>query len=110
MLPRSGITLRRSRSGWMSRIAGKRWGGDFGSCKNEDINDRFRNTAEISRLLRAARPSRGPKLVAGAGQRPDAVVHQCGNESVQGYISGGGEARLQSRGDVAEVRAGGRET
>ena len=63
------------------------------------------NSAHISGLLRAARPSRRAQLLARAHRRSHAALHQRGHEPVQGRFSGPRAARLQARHFGAEVRA-----
>src|SRR5882724_10705701 len=47
-------------------------------------------------------------VFAGAAWGSDAAVYECGDEPVQGCVSGAGEAGVFAGDDGAEVRAGGK--
>jgi hypothetical protein len=52
---------------------------------------------DLSRFLRVQGPHGGALELAGAGQRPDADVHQLGHGPVQGRVPGRRQAQLRAR-------------
>ena len=56
-------------------------------------------------FFRAQQPHRRALELPGAGQRPDAAVHQCRHGAVQGRVPGQGPARLPARGHQPALRA-----
>src|ERR1700739_5011107 len=67
---------------------------------------RIANSQELPRLLCAEGAQGSAFLVARSRQRSHASVHQCGNEPVQGRVSGPRKTRLRAGDDVAEVCPG----
>ncbi len=77
-------------------------------CYN-GVYDLERNPRLVPRLLRPERPPHRRQLPARAGQRPDAAVHQRGDEPVQGHVPRARAAGLPPGDQLAEVHAGQRQ-
>ena len=84
-------------------------GPDFDTRKNDPqetaFHERRGNPPRLPRLLPRARAHRRAVQLAGAGQRPDAAVHQRGHGAVQGRVPRQGPARLRARGVAPALRA-----
>jgi hypothetical protein len=66
-------------------------------------------SAPASSTTSPATGTRSSVVVAGAGGRPDAALHQRGDGAVQEGVPRAGGGAVPPGGDVAEVRAGGRQ-
>ena len=67
--------------------------------------DIVRASRVLPRLLRRPGPPACAQLAAGAARRPDAALHQCGHEPVQGRVPRPGTADVFTGDHLAEVHA-----
>ncbi|SOY48061.1 hypothetical protein CBM2587_A170127 [Cupriavidus taiwanensis] len=73
--------------------------------KRPPSHESLRHSQQVPAVLRIEGPYRGPLVQPGAGERPDAAVHQLRHGAVQGRVPGHRQAPVHPRDLVAALGA-----